>query len=100
MTYAGAAIVHPRIFTGAQAEPHSLNLYFDSAIAAGRVHGVVMQGRWITVGTPDAIAPAESAAAHARAVVNGQRRPASVPSRAAPPSCCRSWRRSFRGGRF
>lgn len=67
MIYAGAAIVHPRIFTGAQAEPHSLNLYFDSAIAAGRLHGVVMQGRWITVGTPDAIAPAESAVAQARA---------------------------------
>ena len=34
LIYAGAAIVHPRIFADAAAEPHSLNLYFDRAIAA------------------------------------------------------------------
>jgi MurNAc alpha-1-phosphate uridylyltransferase len=28
LIYAGAAIVHPRIFAGAEAEPHSLNRYF------------------------------------------------------------------------
>lgn len=65
--YAGAAIVHPRIFDGAPAGPLSLNRFFDSAIAAGRLHGMVMQGRWITVGTPDAIAPAEAAVAQALA---------------------------------
>jgi MurNAc alpha-1-phosphate uridylyltransferase len=67
LIYAGAAIVHPRIFQGAAAEPHSLNRYFDAAIAEGRLHGMAMQGRWITVGTPDAIAPAEAAVARARA---------------------------------
>ena len=61
--YAGAAILHPRIFAGAAAEPHSLNLYFDRAIAAGRLFGHVMAGRWITVGTPDAIAAAEAVVA-------------------------------------
>lgn len=61
--YAGAAILHPRIFDGAVAEPHSLNVYFDRAIAAGRLFGMVMHGHWITVGTPDAIAPAEAAVA-------------------------------------
>jgi MurNAc alpha-1-phosphate uridylyltransferase len=64
LIYAGAAIVHPRIFDGAPQEPHSLNLYFDRAIEAGRLHGMVMQGRWITVGTPDAIALAEAAVEH------------------------------------
>lgn len=58
--YGGAAIIHPRIFDGASAEPHSLNLYFDRAIAAGRLFGVPMRGHWITVGTPDAIEPAEA----------------------------------------
>lgn len=67
LIYAGAAIVDPGIFAGAQAEPHSLNLYFDRAIAAGRLFGMVMSGHWITVGTPDAIAPAEEAVAHAGA---------------------------------
>lgn len=61
--YAGAAILNPRIFAGAPDGPHSLNLHFDAAVAAGRLFGMVMQGRWITVGTPDAIAPAEAAVA-------------------------------------
>lgn len=67
LIYAGAAIVHPRIFEGAQPEPHSLNLYFDRAIAAGRLFGYRMDGHWITVGTPDAIPKAEAAVAQALA---------------------------------
>jgi MurNAc alpha-1-phosphate uridylyltransferase len=61
LIYAGAAILHPRIFEGAPAGPHSLNAYFDAAIAAGRLYGMPMRGSWITVGTPDAIVPAEKA---------------------------------------
>ncbi len=61
LIYAGAAIIHPRIFAGAPAGQLSLNRYFDAAIAAGRLHGLPMQGSWITVGTPDAIPLAEAA---------------------------------------
>jgi N-acetyl-alpha-D-muramate 1-phosphate uridylyltransferase len=61
--YAGAAILHPRIFAGAKPYPHSLNLHFDRAIEAGRLFGHVMAGHWITVGTPDAVATAEAAIA-------------------------------------
>lgn len=64
--YAGAAIMHPRLFASQPAAPASLNRYFDEAIASGRLFGKVMDGRWITVGTPDAIAPAEAAVARAR----------------------------------
>lgn len=60
LIYAGVAVVHPRIFAGATASPHSLNMYFDNAISDGRLHGVKMQGHWITVGTPEAIAEAEA----------------------------------------
>jgi len=67
LIYAGAAIVHPRLFGQAPAEPHSLNAYFDTAIAAGRLFGMKMQGHWITVGTPDAIPLAEAAVADALA---------------------------------
>ena len=67
LIYAGAAILDPKIFAGATSAPHSLNLYFDRAIAAGRLFGVLMQGDWITVGTPDAIAPAERVVADALA---------------------------------
>ncbi|MEX0954772.1 MAG: nucleotidyltransferase family protein [Rhizobiaceae bacterium] len=59
--YAGVAIVHPRIFERATAEPHSLLLYFDRAMAAGRLFGHCMKGHWITVGTPAAIKDAEAA---------------------------------------
>lgn len=59
--YAGVAILQPRIFESAVAEPHSLNLYFDRAIAEGRLFGLPMNGHWITVGTPEAVAPAEAA---------------------------------------
>jgi MurNAc alpha-1-phosphate uridylyltransferase len=67
LIYAGAAIVHPRIFAGAPAGAHSLNLHFDRAIAAGRLYGIEMDGRWITVGTPDAIPLAEATVASAMA---------------------------------
>lgn len=63
LIYAGVAILHPRLFDGASAEPHSLNLHFDRAIATGRLFGQVMNGHWITVGTPQAIAGAEAAIA-------------------------------------
>ena len=59
--YAGAALIHPRVFSNAPAGPHSLNLHFDRLIGEGRLFGHVMDGQWITVGTPDAIAPAEEA---------------------------------------
>jgi MurNAc alpha-1-phosphate uridylyltransferase len=65
LIYAGAAIVHPRIFAAAPQGPLSLNRYFDAAIARGRLFGVRMDGRWITVGTPDAIPLAEAAVARA-----------------------------------
>lgn len=67
LIYAGAAIVHPRIFTGAPTGPHSLNRYFDAAIDAGRLCGMTMHGSWITVGTPQAIPLAEAAVAEALA---------------------------------
>jgi MurNAc alpha-1-phosphate uridylyltransferase len=67
LIYAGAAILDPRIFAGAAAEPASLNLYFDAAMEKGRLHGLPMEGRWITVGTPEAIPLAEEAVARAGA---------------------------------
>jgi MurNAc alpha-1-phosphate uridylyltransferase len=58
--YAGAAVIHPRVFKGATAEPHSLNRQFNKAMADGRLFGMPMQGHWLTVGTPDAIPAAEA----------------------------------------
>lgn len=58
--YAGAAIYAPATFDGALEEPHSLNVYFDKAIANGRLFGYVLQdGHWFTVGTPQGLADVE-----------------------------------------
>jgi len=65
LIYAGVAILAPGQFADAGPEPHSLNRNFDAAIAAGRLYGLKLEGSWITVGTPDAIAPAEAAVARA-----------------------------------
>jgi MurNAc alpha-1-phosphate uridylyltransferase len=64
--YAGAAILHPRLFEEAPRGAFSLNILFDRAIAAGRLFGVRLDGIWINVETPAALAAAENAlAAHA-----------------------------------
>lgn len=57
--YAGAAIIHPRLFEGAPEGAFSLNRLFDKAIEAERLFGVRMDGTWLHVGTPEAIAEAE-----------------------------------------
>lgn len=61
MVYAGAGILKRSIFRGDEPAVHSLNLHFDRLIAERRLHGVGMDGLWLTVGTPDAIGEAEAA---------------------------------------
>lgn len=58
--YAGVAILKPELFVDTPDGPFSLNLLFDRAIAAGRLFGVTLEGRWLHVGTPEAISPAEA----------------------------------------
>ncbi len=65
--YAGAAILHPRLFAGRTAEPFSLNVMFDQALEAGRLFGMRMDGLWLHVGTPEAIGEAEHSIADSAA---------------------------------
>jgi MurNAc alpha-1-phosphate uridylyltransferase len=65
--YSGAAILHPRLFADCPEGPFSLNLLFDRAIEAERLYGVRMDGLWIHVGTPEAIAEAEMTVADSAA---------------------------------
>jgi MurNAc alpha-1-phosphate uridylyltransferase len=58
--YAGAAILHPRLFADVSRDPFSLNLLFDRAMENGRLFGVRLDGLWLHVGTPEAIAEAET----------------------------------------
>ena len=59
--YAGAALLTPALFDGAPQGAFSLTRLFDRAGAAGRLHGLRLEGVWMHVGTPDAIALAEAA---------------------------------------
>jgi MurNAc alpha-1-phosphate uridylyltransferase len=59
--YAGAAILSARLFSTAPPGAFSLNLLFDRAIAAGRLYGLRLEGVWMHIGTPEAIATAEAA---------------------------------------
>jgi MurNAc alpha-1-phosphate uridylyltransferase len=61
--FAGVSIAHPRMMDGAPAGPFSLNVLWDRAMAAGRLHGIVLDGLWMHVGTPQALDEAEEAVA-------------------------------------
>lgn len=58
--YAGAAILHPRLFDGAPSGAFSLNRLFDRAAEEERLFGVRLDGLWLHIGTPDAIGEAEA----------------------------------------
>jgi NDP-sugar pyrophosphorylase family protein len=59
--YAGAAIMSPAIFADAPAGDFSLTRMFDRANEQERLFGLRLDGVWMHVGTPDAIAAAEEA---------------------------------------
>lgn len=59
--YAGAAIMSPAIFKDAPQGEFSLTKMFDSAGQRHRLHGLRLDGVWMHVGTPDAVAAAERA---------------------------------------
>jgi MurNAc alpha-1-phosphate uridylyltransferase len=57
--YTGAGIVKPSLFKGGPAGPDPLAPYFFAAAARGRLYGKRLDGFWLHVGTPSAIAEAE-----------------------------------------
>jgi N-acetyl-alpha-D-muramate 1-phosphate uridylyltransferase len=59
--YAGAAILGPRLFAGAPAGAFSLTTLFDRAAEGERLYGLRLEGVWMHVGTPEAVAAAEAA---------------------------------------
>ena len=57
--FAGVQMLHPRLFDGCPKGAFSLNLLYDRARVAGRLHGLVHDGDWLHVGTPTGLAEAE-----------------------------------------
>ena len=58
--FAGVQILHPRLFADAPVGAFSLNVLYDRAAAAGRLAGIVHDGEWYHIGTPQALAEAET----------------------------------------
>jgi MurNAc alpha-1-phosphate uridylyltransferase len=59
--YAGAAILSPALFADPPAGAFALTRLFARAEAKGRLHGLRLEGTWMHVGTPEAVAQAEAA---------------------------------------
>jgi len=51
--FAGIQILHPRLFEDTPDGAFSLNVLYDKAEAAGRLWGMVHDGAWYHVGTPE-----------------------------------------------
>jgi MurNAc alpha-1-phosphate uridylyltransferase len=58
--YTGVQILSPRVIADWPQGPFSTMLFWERAIAAGRAYGLVHQGLWFDVGTPQAIAATEA----------------------------------------
>ncbi len=61
--FTGVSIAHPRLFADAPTGAFSLNNLWDRAIASKRLYGIRLEGLWMHIGTPEALAAAEEALA-------------------------------------
>lgn len=68
LLFAGVQILHPRLFAGAPEGAFSLNVLYDRALEAGRLYGVVHDGEWYHVGTPEALSEVHARILPARSV--------------------------------
>ncbi|MCB8819488.1 nucleotidyltransferase family protein [Microvirga rosea] len=57
--YAGVAIMRPELVVDTPDGPFSANFFYDRAIARDRLYGLRLDGQWLHVGEPQAIAEAE-----------------------------------------
>jgi N-acetyl-alpha-D-muramate 1-phosphate uridylyltransferase len=58
--FAGVSLCDERLFKDAPEGRFSLNLLWDNALARDKLYGMRMDGRWMHIGTPEALAEAES----------------------------------------
>ena len=58
--FAGASLCDARLFENAPDGRFSLNVLWDRALIKGRLYGIELDGRWMHVGTPAALAEAET----------------------------------------
>jgi MurNAc alpha-1-phosphate uridylyltransferase len=58
--FAGVQILSKRLFADAKPGRFSLNALYDRALAEGRIAGIVHDGEWYHIGTPEGLALAEA----------------------------------------
>ncbi|MEQ8665054.1 MAG: nucleotidyltransferase family protein [Rhodospirillales bacterium] len=63
--FTGTQVVHPRLFghdvrAGALGNVFSFNALFDRALEQDRLYGMIHDGEWFHIGTPDALAEVEA----------------------------------------
>ena len=58
--FPGVQIVHPRLFDNSPSGGFSTNVVWDRAIEKERLFGIRLDGVWIHVGTPQAVAEADA----------------------------------------
>ncbi|MEO1205318.1 MAG: nucleotidyltransferase family protein [Pseudomonadota bacterium] len=58
--FTGVSIAHPRLLSDTPDGAFSLNRVWDRAMEAGRLYGMRMDGKWMHVGTPEALRDAEA----------------------------------------
>jgi MurNAc alpha-1-phosphate uridylyltransferase len=61
--YAGSAVLSPTLFAGVPNGAFSLTTLFDRAAERERLFGLRLEGVWMHVGTPEAVAAADAALA-------------------------------------
>jgi N-acetyl-alpha-D-muramate 1-phosphate uridylyltransferase len=54
--FSGIQLLHRRLFDGIGERRFSLNVLYDRAEAAGRLHAIVHDGEWYHIGTPEGLA--------------------------------------------
>jgi len=59
LVFMGVQLLHPRLFEGCAVEKFSLNCLYDRALEAHRLFGLIHDGQWFHVGTPEDLASAE-----------------------------------------
>jgi len=58
--FAGIQLLHRRLFEGLAPGTFSLNRLYDRALGEGRLEGIVHDGSWYHVGTPEGLAATEA----------------------------------------
>lgn len=61
LLFSGVQMLSPRLFRDAPSGKFSLNVLYDRALEDGRLFGIVHDGRWYHVGTPEALPEVEAA---------------------------------------